>query len=75
MQDPFLIFVRVLFTCAFLVVAAVGVYLARNDQRLFGRDRSMPSENSSSRTYSRLQAWSVWTHALLLTAAFALLIH
>jgi hypothetical protein len=35
----------------------------------------MPSENSSARAYSKVQVFSVWAHAVLLTGAFALLIH
>lgn len=68
-------FVRLIFTGFFLVTLLAGVYLAKNYQRLFGVDPNMPSENASSRAYSKVQIFTIWAHAVLLTGAFALLLH
>lgn len=68
-------FVRLIFTGLFLVTLLAGVYLAKNYQRLFGVDPNMPSENASSRAYSKVQIFTIWAHAVLLTGAFALLLH
>lgn len=68
-------FVRVIFTFLFIGTLVAGVYLLRNYERLFGKDPNMPSENSSSRAYSKLQIFVIWAHAVALTGAFALLLH
>jgi hypothetical protein len=67
--------IQIIFGLLFIIVLIAGGYLVVNFQRLFGPDPSMPSENSSSRTYSKVQAIVVWLHALALTGAFALLLH
>jgi len=67
--------IQLIFGLLFLGVLAAGVFLFANYQRLFGPDPNMPSENSSSRAYSRVQILVVWLHALALTGAFALLLH
>jgi hypothetical protein len=66
---------RVIFGLLFLGVLAAGGYLFKNYQRLFGPDPSIPSENSSARGFTKLQAFVLWAHAAALTGAFALLLH
>ena len=73
-QDP-LLFIQTAFTGLFLLTLFGGGYLVFNGQRLFGPDPDMPSENSSARSYSRVQALLVWLHAVVLAGAFALLLH
>jgi hypothetical protein len=75
MSNEALLVVRVIFTGLFLLTLVGGVYLYRNFERLFGVDPDMPSENGSSRAYSKVQVFSIWAHALIATAAFALLLH
>jgi len=73
-EDP-LFFFRVLSIIAFFGVLLTGVYLAKNYQKLSGVDPNMPSENSSSRAYTKLQVFLIWAHALLLTGMLSLLLH
>ena len=75
MQNDALLFIRLIFTGLFFLTLFAGVYLFKNHEKLFGVDPSMPSENASARGYSRLQVLCVWGHAVLLTGAFALLLH
>jgi hypothetical protein len=75
MHNDALLAIRFIFGGLFIATLFAGVYLVRNFQRLFGVDPRMPSENSSSRTYSALQAFVVWAHIAFLTGAFALLLH
>jgi hypothetical protein len=75
MQNDAFLFIRIVFTSLFILTLLGGAYLFRNYQKLFGADPDMPSENSSARAYSKVQVFSVWAHAVLLTGAFALLIH
>ena len=72
--EPFL-FLRLIFTGLFIGTLCAGYYLFRNFHRLFGVDPNMPSENGSHRAYSKMQVFVVWGHAVLLTGAFALLLH
>jgi len=74
-NTDFFLFVRVVFTGLFIVTLLVGGYLMKNFQKLFGVDPEMPSENSSSRTYTRVQVFLVWAHFVVLTGSFALLMH
>jgi hypothetical protein len=67
--------IQLIFGLLFLIVLAAGGFLFANYQRLFGPDPNMPSENSSSRAYTKVQVFVVWVHALILTGAFALLLH
>ncbi len=73
-DDPTLL-IRLPFGLLFLGTLLAGVYLLRNYERLFGVDPDMPSETDSSRTYSKLQVFLVWAHAVVLTGSFALLLH
>lgn len=75
MQSEILLFARIVFAGLFVLLLLVGAYLLKNYQRLFGVDPSMPSEGSSSRAYSKVQVFSIWAHATILTGAFALLLH
>jgi hypothetical protein len=75
MQNEIFLFVRIIFTGLFVATLFAGVFLFKNYQRLFGVDPDMPSEGDSSRAYSKVQVFSVWAHAVLLTGAFALLLH
>ncbi len=75
MQNTFFMLVQVVFTGLFLATLALGAYLVKNDRRLFGADATMPSENSSARTYCKVQVFAVWAHVLFLTGAFAVLVH
>lgn len=67
--------VRFIFAALFFVTLFCGIHVLRNHQRLFTPDAQAPSENSSARSYSKLQIVAVWMHALALTGAFALLLH
>ena len=74
MPNEAILFIRIIFTGLFLVTLLAGVYLFKNYEKLFGVDPGMPSENGSHRAYSKVQIFSIWGHAVLLTGAFALLI-
>ena len=67
--------IQLIFGLFFFLVLAGGGLIFANYQRLFGPDPNMPSENSSSRAYSKVQIFVIWLHALALTGAFALLLH
>ena len=67
--------IQIAFTVLFIGTLFAGVYLMRNYERLFGVDPNIPSENSSARSYSKLQVFVIWAHAAALTGAFALLLH
>ncbi len=75
MQPDQITFVRAIFTLLFLATLVVGVYLLKNYDQLFGVDPNVPSENSSSRSYYKMQALVVWLHVAALTGAFALMMH
>jgi hypothetical protein len=74
MQSDVLLFFRLIFTGLFIGTLLAGGYIFKNYQRLFGVDPNVPSENGSARAYSKVQVFSVWIHAVLLTGAFALLL-
>ena len=75
MQNESLLVIRVVFTGLFFVTLFAGAYLFKNFERIFGADPGMPSEGESSRAYSRVQVFTVWAHAVVLTGTFALLLH
>lgn len=75
MQENASLFIQIIFTGLFLVTVLAGGYLAKNFQRFFGVDASMPSEGVSSRTYTRTMVFLIWIHAFFLTGSFALLLH
>ena len=75
MSDQISTFFQVLFTLAFLATVFAGVYLVKNDQKLFGHDAHIPGDNESARFYNKAQVYAIWAHALLLTGGFALFLH
>lgn len=75
MQNNALLALQLISTALFILLLFGGVWILKNYQRLFGSDKDMPSENSSSLTYNKLQVIALWLHALLLTGGFALLLH
>ena len=75
MQNEIMLFARVIFGGLFLVTLFAGAYLFVNFEKIFGVDPDMPSEGPSSRAYSKVQVFSIWAHATVLTGAFALLLH
>ena len=75
MQNEIFLFVRIVFTSLFFVTLAAGFYIFKNYQKLFGVDPNMPSEGPSSRAYSKVQVFSIWAHATVLTGALALWMH
>lgn len=72
MQNDVLLFFRFVFAGLFILTVLAGIYAGVNYQKLFGVDRNIPSETGSSRAYSLVQIFTVWAHAVVLTAAFAL---
>ena len=50
---------------------ALGVWMFKNEQRLFGYDPEVPSDNSSPRTYGKAQLWLLWLLMLKVFAFFA----
>ena len=75
MPNEFLLVMRLIAAGVFFATLYAGYYLWKNFEKLFGRDPNMPSENSSARTYSKVQVFVLWAHVLLASAAFALLLH
>ena len=75
MQSNASAFIHFVFVLAFLGTLVAGVILLKNADRLFGTDAEMPSENSSSRSYGKMQALVIWAHVAALTGAFAFLLH
>ncbi len=75
MQNETILIVRFIFSGLFCATLLAGIYLFRNYERFFGVDPTIPSETGSARTYSKVQIFLVLAHALVLTAAFALMVH
>ena len=75
MQNVFFLVLRLLAAAVFFVLLGTGVWMALNHQRLFGVDPTMPGETGSSRAYRQVQIFTVWAHALVATAAFAIFLH
>ena len=75
MQNEIFLLARVVFTGLFFIMLFAGAYLFKNYQRIFGVDPNMPSEGPSSRAYSKVQVFSIWAHATVLTGALALWMH
>ena len=75
MIDPdFLVPLRIMAYSGVFITLLSGVYLLKNANRLFGRTSDMPSESSGVRSYTNMQAFTVWLLTLKLFAflAFAL---
>ncbi|HEX8371240.1 MAG TPA: hypothetical protein VF585_00545 [Chthoniobacterales bacterium] len=75
MSDQVSTLFQVLFTLAFIVTLLGGVYLVKNDKKLFGQDAHIPADNESARFYNKAQVYAIWAHALLLTGGFAVFLH
>jgi len=75
MQNDTLLVIRIVFTGLFVMTLLAGVYLLKNFEKLFGVDPNLPSEGASSRAYTKVQVFTVWAHAVVLTGSFALLMH
>lgn len=73
-EDPFSI-IRIVFTGLFFLVLFVGGYVVKNYQKLFGADPNVPTDNESARAFTKVQMILVWIHAVVLTGAFALMMH
>ena len=74
MQDPYHI-IQIVFFALFLGTLSIGGYVVANFNRFFGPHPELPSENSSSRTYTKVQVILVWLHAVGITGALAFLLH
>ena len=68
-----ILFFRSIFAFLFVVTLLIGAYLMKNYEEFFGVDPEIPSENSSARSYTRIQIFGVWAHVLALTGALALM--
>jgi len=64
-----------IFAGLFVAALFAGVWLFKNQQRLFGPNPDLPNESPSSRAYSKVQAFAIWAHVTVLTGAFALFLH
>jgi hypothetical protein len=73
MKNPSLAPFRVIFALAFVGTLIAGLIILKNYEKLFGVDRYLPSENSSARSYGKVQVLAIWLHAVALTGALALL--
>jgi hypothetical protein len=61
--DPFVVF-RTIFFFGLIALLGGGVYLARNYERVFGADGSIPSESESARFYTKTEVFLVWASAV-----------
>jgi hypothetical protein len=73
LHHEFFLFVRIVAAAFFVAFVLAGGYLLKNQQRLFGADPGMPSENASSRTYAKVLVFAVWAHLLVFSAAALLM--
>jgi hypothetical protein len=72
-NDPLLAF-RIFSGFALMLSIFALSYVLKNAERLFGIDGSVPSENSSSRTYNRFLVFAVLAHAVVLFSTGMLLL-
>jgi hypothetical protein len=75
MQNHSFDLIRIAFSVLFVLSLVGGGYLFANYERFFGADSNVPSENSSSRAYSKVQVVMIWVHVVGLSGALALLLH
>ncbi|MEK0447382.1 MAG: hypothetical protein RLZZ399_2703 [Verrucomicrobiota bacterium] len=75
MHNAALLTLQLVFTGVLIALLLGGVWILKNHQRHFGVDPDIPSENSGSRAYNKLQVIVVWLHAILLAGGFVLLLH
>jgi hypothetical protein len=74
MQNEIFTVFRILAFAVFIAALYAGYYMLKNYEKLFGVDPNMPSEGSSSRSYSQMQAFVIWAHVLIGSGACALLL-
>lgn len=67
--------VRIVFSVLFIGTLLAGVVLFRNFDKLFGADPNVPGDNVGARGLNKVQVILIWAHAVLLTGAFAFLLH
>jgi hypothetical protein len=67
--------VRIVFTILFIGVLMAGVYLFKNQEKLFGADPTVPGDNVGARGLNKVQVFLIWAHAAALTGAFAFMLH
>lgn len=66
---------ELIFACLFAVLLVAGVALFRNLRRLVGAIPGIRAENNGERSYAALLLILVWLHAVLLSGAFAFVLH
>lgn len=69
MQTDPLFFFRILSGLALSACIFAGYLVFKNSDHLFGVDPDVPSENASSRTYTKLLIFAVLIHAVIFFAA------
>ncbi|HSJ01761.1 MAG: hypothetical protein ACAI34_23520 [Verrucomicrobium sp.] len=52
--------VKIIAGVALALTLASGVYMIKNQERLFGHDPDYPRETSGERVYSKAQLWLIW---------------
>ncbi len=72
MDSESIFFFKSFFGAAFLITLLAGVYLLKNYQKFFGVDPNMPTDNSSTRSYTATMIFTVWLHMLALFGGFAI---
>jgi hypothetical protein len=63
--------IKVLAMIALAGMIGLGVWMLKNDKRLFGFDPEVPSDNASPRTYGKTHVWLTWLLVLKVFAFFA----
>lgn len=74
MNQQLPILFQIVFGGIFALTLLAGIYLYRNDQRIFGTHPDHASETEAGRSYNRTQVWAIWVHLLFVTALFALIL-
>ena len=65
---------KIVFIVSLLLLLAAGVWMAKNNDKLFGRDKSLGTETSGERFYSKTQMWICWLLAVKVCATLAVLL-
>ncbi len=74
MENEILAVFRILAFVVFAAALYAGYHLLKNHEKLFGVDPNMPSEGSSSRSYSKMQVFAIWAHVLIASGSVALML-
>ncbi len=74
MQKEFMSVLRFFAFVVFIASLWAGYYLLKNQEKFFGADPNLPSEGSSSRSYSRMQAFVIWAHIAIASGGCALML-